>query len=1819
MSAAFLLVSNCTVPRPRVHAPCHTKHAVTQRVQRAKRLCVRSVDDDVCAACARSLLDVRADDCVDITLVRGWQLISFHCLGMRTDGFDVMDPVQTGFELGDSIATQSSMATSQLSSASANGTGNPLVSASFNGTGFDGPLRSMGLSYSLGFRLLYSGPVPTSIRLWGRPSFDVYGGPPELPAMDVVLHQGWNWIGHAPFSAYELAQVVVTSGGFSADDLIVTRVGDTVSFSVFDGSAFLGSLATLEQGRGYQVFVSHATTFTYAVASQRRASRRLQTTNLGCTARFVASANLSFMPVAAFVVPAVVVDTSDELPMGFPSDGTSAATTCDQLIAVGVSDGKVRGTSDYLSSGFTLAYLGTAGEEIEFRFWHAASQTEYYSRDRVTMMADGRLGNLSTPYVMRMTKVSAGAAGVTIAAAAGGGVGALLALCCLPLILLWLWRCRRRRSSKVGDAAETVASFVGEEAGSESKASEKLLMLQQILQRSMDKRVSLAQAANDMLSSKSMLPPALTIALDAEFWRRQRRNSGTASPTDADRLLLLQELLQPAGPPSGIVRQAREVFLQRTGRLAANNREALELLSKLLEPHIHTAPSPESDDLAYAVEEEVALMAGPHGGGGARIRPPKLRPPPDWFDERLDEAVESEGQLTAGSGAGGGARVRPPRLRPPHGQLELDRDLEDAIEDVAELGHDGTGTGAGAGMDGTSVGGGVRIRPPQLRPPPRPPSKVDAPGLSSPPTFNLDSVPLAALEASTAVFGNEAAKALRDDGQSHTVEQLSTLKQRLDNLLSHDTAISSAAPALNALPPEVLDAANKIFLARHGYPAGTDLEALACLRGALAEAGVRAPGQKSALEKVIEELPPPPPPAVNLEALPASVVNMAATVDDKGQGRLLEPEDVRAQRQLLGLQKKVADFMTMQNKVPRLVLTMARAEFEHKEGKSAKTDLEAVRHLIDVFSDAAISEVARGWDGGGGVQLRPPMLGPTAGKAATMPPPPPTVDIAQIPMSAVRAAAGLGTQVARMDIQDQVAVLRTRLQEYQRAVLPEQAMEDAHSAFMAENGRKASSDKEALQQLSGWVDKATTSDIRPGFNGGGGARVFPPRPRPVKPPSATGAAFDDDARPLQLGAVPLAVVDAAAVVARGRSSKRNLLSSVFDGGDAGVGADATKETLLIQRDSPETAAQLRRMQIRVEHALDANEFGELPRPVRDAARSIFIARKGRAPPSERESLQALRDVLEESGVRRHDLHEPSYQETLSGRAAVAPALPPGLAQLALELDGNGGGLHGAAGAADLGFASIYDDEPEEKQLGHTGGGHAVATALQLRKLKEQLDAYADEDATAPPVLPPEVVQALNSEFQTRFGGDDSADTSELCQLAKQVMSEVEQSRACKQIDVDQTKHASTTSGRASRHFDTRRELESTPPGRGWKALKKTESRKMIIGGFDFHQSSERDLEREAVRRFTQVGARASVQEGDAQQNRPRLLERSNTTELLHHVGSRHEQYVESVQSAVDALAADSSLQTSVRNSKDADDLMARLEPQTRSSHQWWSCWRKYFHAAHTPESRVAPAPPTATSAESPDTTTPKLLKEPSGRPEAMPVMPQPSAPVMPQPSAPALPERGEPSLAASPAKPIAASEPGPEREAPIIASRRVSMAMPTTGPAESSELPKVLHLSALSAGWHGGGGTRVLPLLLPLSQNSAHDRLTPRGASSFGAYDSEAPGHRIRRAGHLSCAAALLSTNDHSEQAPAPASEPAPATPGCGTDRTTTASPAAAPVRLSPRAADDSASGMAAPQRKAPVLTALERGQSSVKHMMPALDKTGSGSRSTWKSARNFE
>ena len=182
-----------------------------------------------------------------------WRMISFNCIG---EASGLPDPA--AFKVDSIILTR-------------DGTLGTLLSAQHDGKKWQGSLVARGLSSARGYmaRGLSSA---RGYKHGGGALVDADGYAalqPDPDNVQVVLHEGWNWIGHAPPISYSInSGIEVLSGEFTANDQFKTRSGNSASIATYDGAQFQGRLTELEPGKGYQVKVAQAVTFRYKVVTK---------------------------------------------------------------------------------------------------------------------------------------------------------------------------------------------------------------------------------------------------------------------------------------------------------------------------------------------------------------------------------------------------------------------------------------------------------------------------------------------------------------------------------------------------------------------------------------------------------------------------------------------------------------------------------------------------------------------------------------------------------------------------------------------------------------------------------------------------------------------------------------------------------------------------------------------------------------------------------------------------------------------------------------------------------------------------------------------------------------------------------------------------------------------------------------------------------------------------------------------------------------------------------------------------------------------------------------------------------------------------------------------------------------------------------------------------------------------------------------------------------------------------------------------------------------------------------------------------------------
>ena len=176
-------------------------------------------------------------ECAKVQLVRGWQTVSFNCVGNLSNKFEVLGTAS--WKAGDKIMARDPF----------------LKFATFTGEEFVGDLMSDQLRPSLGYRIYRSG---------GEHATLTQTGLPQLPVEDVVLRVGWNWIGHAPLVSFAIGCIeAVTPGRFNVDDMIKTRAGSNLKWNSYTGAKWAGNLYNLVPGLGYEIWVSEDLSFSY--------------------------------------------------------------------------------------------------------------------------------------------------------------------------------------------------------------------------------------------------------------------------------------------------------------------------------------------------------------------------------------------------------------------------------------------------------------------------------------------------------------------------------------------------------------------------------------------------------------------------------------------------------------------------------------------------------------------------------------------------------------------------------------------------------------------------------------------------------------------------------------------------------------------------------------------------------------------------------------------------------------------------------------------------------------------------------------------------------------------------------------------------------------------------------------------------------------------------------------------------------------------------------------------------------------------------------------------------------------------------------------------------------------------------------------------------------------------------------------------------------------------------------------------------------------------------------------------------------------------
>lgn len=565
-------------------------------------------------------------------------------------------------------------------------------------------------------------------------------------------------------------------------------------------------------------------------------------------------------------------------------------------------------------------------------------------------------------------------------------VGVLFLLLLVAVVQFQRYRKKRymKRAAKVALGAHGFDSLL-EKATTDpsSKDARRLSLLREAAQnviQSGKKMDALPAEVKALLKEKNHLDPALSATLADEWYKM---GMGSSPPTEAEKIELLKMLLNPPlqpivlpdfasvtpipvgfhgggglrmPPPKllpvqgkgltlppQVIDEAHRIFEQRHGRKATSDHAALLALRESLEPYAKLSPVGQMPAHALAAAECFDVEMSQRADGESQTMDSKsklnaLRTALDRTLKLVEEEAAMEappdlafiegnviGDTPVGAGGGSGVRLRPPPLKPAEKLSQLEAEAEEAADQASEepkVIADVPLARLPRGMTHATAripdGGGVRLAPPKLQPLPQ------------------DSFWEAAMEAEVEKAPDEVETVLNEEALEGTVEVE-------DVEANQGGGVRLKPPPLKAvssiegwsLPPKVIDEARALTLEQTGNANATDEECLAVLRDTL------RPKLTSQRSRSSVRLAP------NLGLFSAAEAFASST---EGEDR--DPDEVTKLRRQ-GSSAMPDKMMALMEEVDR---TIHEKEDEWKEDRLDRTRLRP------------------GFNGGGGVRLRPPKL-----------------------------------------------------------------------------------------------------------------------------------------------------------------------------------------------------------------------------------------------------------------------------------------------------------------------------------------------------------------------------------------------------------------------------------------------------------------------------------------------------------------------------------------------------------------------------------------------------------------------------------------------------------------------------------------------------------------------------------------------------------------------------------------------------------------------------------------------------------------------------
>ena len=202
--------------------------------------------------------------------------------------------------------------------------------------------------------------------------------------VNILLHNGWNWIAYPISEEYAIEDVMVE--GIAKNDQVKSHHEGFAEY--FDGSWY-GELNTLKPGKGYMYGnMASDHQFTYTIPAPGTKSELRAN---------VTAENNRWVPASSQFV--------NNMTMVAMVDGVNA----DSYEVAAFVNGEVRGSARPIYIEPLDAYMlfltiyGDEVEEMTFRYYDLTTGEEYALDDRINYSNDARVGSIAEPYIFRGT------------------------------------------------------------------------------------------------------------------------------------------------------------------------------------------------------------------------------------------------------------------------------------------------------------------------------------------------------------------------------------------------------------------------------------------------------------------------------------------------------------------------------------------------------------------------------------------------------------------------------------------------------------------------------------------------------------------------------------------------------------------------------------------------------------------------------------------------------------------------------------------------------------------------------------------------------------------------------------------------------------------------------------------------------------------------------------------------------------------------------------------------------------------------------------------------------------------------------------------------------------------------------------------------------------------------------------------------------------------------------------------------------------------------------------------------------------------------